>query len=767
MKPIRARMGKRDRQLALSPDISMSPIIVRVILLLAGVAMLSACGTTSKSSETSGPLSGNWQFQIVAQDSSFSSPGQNCGQPQSGTALCVGGFVLQKGGSATGQLQYSIITPSTPPQTFCNSGSAILTGTVSGQNVTLTALAGNETFSLTGTLTADGSTMTGSYTSDGQGCGNPQTGSGSTWTATRVLTLSGAVQGIFHSTNGNSTIRHQDFPVTGFLTQGSNVGANSASVTGTLSFQGYPCLDNASVNGQISGNTVILQIIGTNGLNVGQIGAVPGSSNPGPVTFNSSSGGYILQGSNGYGLSTKGCKGSGPENGDIGNVCLGLGNKNACNQPISLSPSFLSFPAQLVGSSAISQSFTLTNTDPSGTALSLQLTFPDPSSTPSDFDGVPSFSEQDTCATSPGSAFTLNSQQSCTITVSFTPQQSCPWLPSVSLGGEAPSSCPPFLPVSVGSPPALFASLKVGCSNCNAGIDTDPTFAASVFGIGVSAIQPSTPELDFGAEKAPDATGAGGEASLPQSVSFTNQGSSSIQILPATNPVCNPQPRPAIAGLVPGFQVIANLTGAPPALTYTCDLDQGIGGQGGTNKPNFQITSDNCSGTVLAPKQSCSIAITYGPQPNEPGALDYFLELNTTECTSTVTTNCEIDSGRFPVELKSNLPSPLRMSPGAGLDFGTQLQSETSPPLTITLENDATVANPATVNFNAKILTGGDYAETDDCGVSLAPGSSCTLSITFTPSAQGFEKGNILITYSAIGWGVGQTQTVYMRGFGR
>jgi hypothetical protein len=207
------------------------------------------------------------------------------------------------------------------------------------------------------------------------------------------------------------------------------------------------------------------------------------------------------------------------------------------------------------------------------------------------------------------------------------------------------------------------------------------------------------------------------------------------------------------------------LTGNPPALTYTCDLDHGIGGQGGTGKPNFQITSDNCSGLVLVPQQSCSMAITYAPQPNEAdAALDDFLELNTLECTSTITTNCEIDSGRFPVELKSNGGSPLRMSPGAGLDFDPQLQGHTSAPLTITLQNDPTVASPVTVNFTGKVITG-DYAETDDCGASLAPGGTCTLSITFMPTAAGFRQGNIVFTTSAPGYV--PTQTVYMRGFGQ
>jgi Cep192 domain 4 len=56
----------------------------------------------------------------------------------------------------------------------------------------------------------------------------------------------------------------------------------------------------------------------------------------------------------------------------------------------------------------------------------------------------------------------------------------------------------------------------------------------------------------------------------------------------------------------------------------------------------------------------------------------------------------------------------------------------------------------------------GDYFETDNCGSSLAPGSSCTLNVTFKPKAVGFDQGSITITYT-----VGQTQIIYLRGTGQ
>jgi hypothetical protein len=191
-------------------------------------------------------------------------------------------------------------------------------------------------------------------------------------------------------------------------------------------------------------------------------------------------------------------------------------------------------------------------------------------------------------------------------------------------------------------------------------------------------------------------------------------------------------------------------------IDYLCDLDLV------SSQPNFQISSDNCSGRMLAPQESCSLEVTLVPQPATPliPALDYFLELDTLQCTPDTTSNCEVDAGRFPVELKGNPPSPLRMSPGAGLDFGGLKVGLLSVPLTITLFNDPNDPNPGTVNFTGNLLTG-QYLLRDDCGASLAPGSSCTLTVTFAPTTVGFDTGTITITYE-----IGQTQTVYLRGSG-
>ena len=317
----------------------------------------SSSASSSSASASSGQLAGNWQFTLTPPtDGSF------VGGPQ-------GGFLLQDKGKVTGGVVYSVGLPQTPPNLpiVCNSGSTAVNGTLSGQTVSLTAVAGPQTFMLPGALSSDGKMITGTYTTtDGNGCGTAQTGL--QWSAILVPPLTGPVQGTFHSTgSGSSTnLRDQNFQVTGMLTQGENIGASNATVTGTLTFTGYPCMTfgavngmvNASVNGQISGTSVILQIIGLDGLNAGQIGAPPGLATPfpAPAVFDSVAGanGFVLHGINAYGINTSSCKQSNTP-GDVGNVCLALGNSTACAQPIMLSPATIKFPGQLLGSTANSQ----------------------------------------------------------------------------------------------------------------------------------------------------------------------------------------------------------------------------------------------------------------------------------------------------------------------------------------------------------------------------------------------------------------------------
>lgn len=780
------------------------------LLVVMASLMLSSCGGSGNANSPQGDpqVSGNWQFTMSTIGTSLaSSPLQ-------------GGFLVQNNGSITGQIVFAIFLPSqnggTP--TLCNSGTATVTGTIHGQSVNLTAAVGTldssgnsttQTLTLNGgTLSSDGSTiqngtytLTAGFASGGVACGGGSQDTG-TWSATLVPPLTGAFQGFFHSTD-NTSFPNQNFPVSGTFTQGANTGSATATVTGTLLFQDpvtllndYPCLTTASVNGTISGKNVLLQIFATNGNPVGQIGQTPGSLNPPTaVTFDRTQILHNINGApagasgGGYVVTTKSCS-----TGDSGNLCLALNGSTTCNQPITLTPFSLTFSPQLVGSAATSQTVTLTNNS-SSQLSGATLQFGDVDSVlfysprGGDFNGVPNFTEQDNC-TQQGS-ISLAAGSSCTITVFFAPQESCPWLPQVQQGssgihGLAPASCPI----------TLTATLTITVPSGSADADTE--FSVPVRGTGLDAIVPSVPEIDFGWETA-------GEAGPPRSLTFTNQSPNPVTILPSMPCVyssANPpsgEPRPPIQNgqpLVSGIMMVATQTAATvsfnilnqqtlspplvnaPTVNYFCDSDPPP--PKGSGLSNFQISNDTCSGQTLAAfgqaGDSCSLQITFVPQPATFKVLavsntgfDDFLQLNTMWCgdaNNPPESNCEVDSGRFPVEIKTEPPSSLRFLPSAGMDFGTVLKGTASNPITVTIFNDPVDPNSGTVTFASKLVTGADYLETDTCPPTLASNQSCTVTVTFTPTKSGLDPGNIRFTYST-STESGLVQTIYLRGLGQ
>jgi hypothetical protein len=78
------------------------------------------------------------------------------------------------------------------------------------------------------------------------------------------------------------------------------------------------------------------------------------------------------------------------------------------------------------------------------------------------------------------------------------------------------------------------------------------------------------------------------------------------------------------------------------------------------------------------------------------------------------------------------------------LDFSTQLIGVTSASQTITLTNSGTV--PLSVN---SVASGGDFAVTNNCSTNVAAGSTCAITVTFTPTATGPRSAAITITDSA------------------
>jgi hypothetical protein len=103
------------------------------------------------------------------------------------------------------------------------------------------------------------------------------------------------------------------------------------------------------------------------------------------------------------------------------------------------------------------------------------------------------------------------------------------------------------------------------------------------------------------------------------------------------------------------------------------------------------------------------------------------------------------------------------VSPGA-LGFGAQSQGTTSAvaQTAVLTNNDAdshTISSIQITGTNAS-----DFAQTNNCVGSLAPGASCSISVTFTPGGIGTRTAEIVINDAA---NTGAPTAVYLSGTGQ
>jgi chitodextrinase len=90
-------------------------------------------------------------------------------------------------------------------------------------------------------------------------------------------------------------------------------------------------------------------------------------------------------------------------------------------------------------------------------------------------------------------------------------------------------------------------------------------------------------------------------------------------------------------------------------------------------------------------------------------------------------------------------PSPLVTFSSANVVFGNQATGTSSPSQNVTMTN----TGAASLTISRIAVTGvnsADFAATNDCGTSLAPAASCTISITFTPTTTGTRGAAVAVT---------------------
>lgn len=166
----------------------------------------------------------------------------------------------------------------------------------------------------------------------------------------------------------------------------------------------------------------------------------------------------------------------------------------------------------------------------------------------------------------------------------------------------------------------------------------------------------------------------------------------------------------------------------------------------GANSADFPLTN-NCPASVAA-ASNCQINISFAPTANGSRSASLSLADNAPGTTQSVLLSGS--GGLAAVQL--SVPT---------LGFGSEPVGNTSAGQSITVSNAGfSPANFSSISVGGSNVT--DFSQTNTCGSSLAPGGTCTISVTFTPTALGNRTASVTITDDA----TGSPQTVGLTGSG-
>jgi hypothetical protein len=173
------------------------------------------------------------------------------------------------------------------------------------------------------------------------------------------------------------------------------------------------------------------------------------------------------------------------------------------------------------------------------------------------------------------------------------------------------------------------------------------------------------------------------------------------------------------------------VTSLPQSVTISSvsgsSLTMGTASLAGADAADFAVSADTCSGATLPAAGTCTISITF--TPSALGLRSATLAINS-------------NPPAFPVMvfLSGNgvpLAGALVLSP-SGLQFPNTPVRGSSPAQSVQFTNKASVPFPI-----AYIQADTPFAESNDCGASLAAGASCTISVTFRPPSANSFTGTL------------------------
>ena len=370
---------------------------------------------------------------------------------------------------------------------------------------------------------------------------------------------------------------------------------------------------------------------------------------------------------------------------------------------------------------------------------------------------------------------------------------------SVLYGSGDGLFAPPTLYPVGGGPVALTVADFNGDGKLDLAVANSADNSISVLQQTVAPVQLTPPVLSFG-------TQALGTSSSAQTVTLTNNGDSALQItnvgFTGTDPTDFAQTNTCGTSVAVGATCTINVTFDPTATgtrTATLSVSDNASGSPQTAflsgsavsdavvslKPSNLTFTKQLVGTTSAPKTETltnngtgpltitSVSIT-GTDP------EYFAETNTCGTTVAAGANCTInvtftpqyngtqtatlsisdDAAGSPQTIPvSGVGTSVQLVPSS-LTFGDQTVGTTSAAQTVTVTNEMP---KITLSMSSITFTGddpGDFAETNTCGSGVPALGSCTISVTFSPAAEGTRTASMSIADN----GGGSPQAVPLTG---
>jgi Abnormal spindle-like microcephaly-assoc'd, ASPM-SPD-2-Hydin len=316
-------------------------------------------------------------------------------------------------------------------------------------------------------------------------------------------------------------------------------------------------------------------------------------------------------------------------------------------------------------------------------------------------------------------------------------------------GGGSPAPAVTLSPTSL-----VFGAQAVGTTSASQSVTltNSGTAPLTITGITVAGTNAADFARTTTCPLGPSTLAAGANCSIGATFAPTAAGARAASIQVADNATGSPQSvalsgtgtAPAVTltptSLTFGSQLVGTTSASQSSIlrnSGTAPLTIASIALSGANAADFGQTND-CPGS-LAVNATCTLTVTFSPSASGSRAASV-----------QITDNAANSPQALTLSGTGGTPAPAVTLTPTGLAFGAQLIGTTSASQTSTLKNTGTA--PLTITGIA--LTGtnpGDFGQTNDCPGSLAVNATCTITVTFSPTAGGARAATVNIADDAAG----------------